>query len=192
MYIVMPYIKGDNLTSYIDFRSNYLTEYRVKQIAYQILVGIDYLHSMGIVHRDLKLDNIMMTGCSKQATPVIADFGLATILGPGQLSVRSSGTVGFCAPEVLIGKPYGKSCDMWGYGCMLYAMLVKSLPFVHEDKQEIIRMTVQDRLCMKEEKWDQISHEAKNLVHQLLRKSSSKRISAQNALKHPWFTSITQ
>jgi serine/threonine protein kinase len=88
-----------------------------------------YLHSYGIVHRDLKLENIMMTECSDRGIPKIVDFGLAKIMGPNEKSQDPFGTVGYVAPEVLKKEPYGFNCDMWSFGCLIYALICGSLPF---------------------------------------------------------------
>ena len=78
-----------------------MPESRVKELALQIANGVKYLHSFGIVHRDLKLENIMMTDNSDSAKPVIVDFGLAKIIGPTETATEPFGTLGYVAPEVL-------------------------------------------------------------------------------------------
>lgn len=81
------------------------------------------------MHRDLKLENIMMSDSTDSARPIIVDFGLAKMIGPGQLAYESFGTPGYMAPELLLKKEYTASCDMWSFGCILYALLCGSLPF---------------------------------------------------------------
>jgi len=84
------------------------------------------------VHRDLKLENVMMTDTSDKAVPKLVDFGLAKIIGPNEKAEEPFGTLGYVAPEVLQKMPYSFSCDLWSYGCIIYAMLSGSLPFDHE------------------------------------------------------------
>lgn len=108
---------------------------------------------MGIVHRDLKLENVMMTDKTDNAIPVIVDFGLSIILGPGQRAYESSGTVGYCAPEVLQDIGYSFQCDMWSYGCIVHALLTGCLPFDSPHKNELIRMTVHDPLKFIHQAW---------------------------------------
>lgn len=91
-----------------------------------------YLHAYGIVHRDLKLENIMMRDASDKAEPVVVDFGLSKIIGPEQTANEPFGTLGYAAPEVLKKQQYSFSCDIWSLGCILYALLSGSLPFDHE------------------------------------------------------------
>ena len=98
------------------------------------------------MHRDIKLENIMMTDQSDTATVKIVDFGLARMLGPSEKAEEPFGTLGYAAPEILLKKPYTNQCDLWSLGCVIYAMLCSSLPFDHEKKSETIRMTIEDKL----------------------------------------------
>jgi serine/threonine protein kinase len=81
-YIVLEYMQGNDLFDYFQARNLKLTENRVKEITYQIGIAIKYLHDYGIVHRDLKLENIMMTDSTENSIPKIVDFGLAKMLAP--------------------------------------------------------------------------------------------------------------
>ena len=100
------------------------------------------MHNLGILHRDLKLENIMMSSNEEEAVPKLADFGLSKIIGPGEMSTDSYGTVGYCSPEVLKKEPYSYSCDIWSMGCIFHAMLSGYLPFDHSDNKEAVRMTL--------------------------------------------------
>lgn len=91
------------------------------------------MHSYGIIHRDLKLENIMMTDGSDKAVPKIVDFGLSKILGPTEKATEPFGTLSYCAPEVLKQEPYRFSCDIWSIGCIIYALISGSLPWDHDD-----------------------------------------------------------
>jgi len=111
---------------------------------FQLIQAVRYLNSFGIVHRDLKLENVMMSDTSDLATPIIVDFGLAKIIGPKQTANEPFGTLGYAAPEVLKKSPYSFSCDVWSIGCIAYALLSGSLPFDHDNQRETIRMTMED------------------------------------------------
>ena len=78
----MEYFSGKDLVNYFEKRNNKLSENRVRKLILQIILGVNYLHSYGIVHRDLKLENIMMSDLSNNAIPKIVDLGLSTIIGP--------------------------------------------------------------------------------------------------------------
>lgn len=105
-----------------------------------------YLHNYGIMHRDLKLENIMMSDTSDQAIVKLVDFGLSKFVGPNGTADELYGTLGYVAPEVLKKQAYGFSCDMWGMGCIVYALLSGCLPFDDDNQKETIRMTLQDPL----------------------------------------------
>jgi serine/threonine protein kinase len=132
-YIVIEYMVGKDLFDYIAKRNFTLPEERVKHIIFQIIQGTRYLHSFGIVHRDLKLENVMMSDESDLAVPKIVDFGLSKIIGPKQTTNEPFGTLGYVAPEVLRKEPYTFSCDVWSIGCIAYALMSGSLPFDHKD-----------------------------------------------------------
>lgn len=89
-----------------------------------------------------------MTDKTDNAAPIIVDFGLACIKGPGQLAIESSGTLGYCGPEVLSGS-YNNKCDLWSYGCLVFALLSNYLPFDSKEKNELIRMVKEDELQFK-------------------------------------------
>jgi calcium/calmodulin-dependent protein kinase I len=93
------------------------------------------------VHRDIKLENVMMTDSSGTAVAKLIDFGLAKILGPKDKSNDIFGTFGYCAPEVIMAKSYSLGVDIWSLGVILYVILSEYLPFDHEDKNEIANIT---------------------------------------------------
>lgn len=126
-------MQGKDLFDYIAKRDYRLAEDRAKQIIHHIMLGVKYLHSFGIVHRDLKLENIMMTEGTERGNPKIVDFGLSKIIGPSETATEPFGTLGYVAPEVLKKQPYTFSCDIWSIGCILYALLSGTLPFDHND-----------------------------------------------------------
>lgn len=88
----------------------------------------------------------MMTDNSETAIPKLVDFGLAKMIGPNEKADEPFGTLGYVAPEVLRKEPYSFSCDLWSFGCILYALLSGSLPFDHETQKETIRMTLENKL----------------------------------------------
>lgn len=149
-----------------------------------------YLHSFGIVHRDLKLENIMMSETGDKAAPKIVDFGLSKIIGPNETATEPFGTLGYVAPEVLKKQPYSFSCDVWSIGCILYALLSGSLPFDHNDQKELMKMTMEDTLKFDLSVWDRVTPSCKQLITDLLRKTPSQRITMDETVKHPWFDSV--
>jgi calcium-dependent protein kinase len=131
----------------------------------------------------------MMSDNSDRSVPKVVDFGLAKIIGPSETATEPFGTLGYVAPEVLKKQPYTYSCDVWSFGCIIYAMLSGSLPFDHESQKETIRMTLEDRLVFDLPCWNNISSDAKDLISKLLQKDQKQRISLDEALAHKWFNS---
>jgi calcium-dependent protein kinase len=156
-------------------------------LAFQIGKAIKYLHGFGIVHRDLKLENVMMSDSTEKSMPKLVDFGLAKIIGPSETATEPFGTLGYVAPEVLKKQPYTFSCDVWSFGCIIYAMLSGSLPFDHESQKETIRMTLEDKLVFDLPCWDTLSDTCKDLITKLLQKNPKNRISLDEAMSHKWF-----
>ncbi len=127
--IVLEYMQGKDLFEYMQKREFRIGEARAKEITTQIADGLMYLHNYGIMHRDLKLENIMMSDASDGAVVKLVDFGLSKFVGPNGTADELYGTLGYVAPEVLKKQAYGFSCDMWGLGCIVYALLSGCLPF---------------------------------------------------------------
>jgi serine/threonine protein kinase len=132
----------------------------------------------------------MMSDNSEASVPKLVDFGLAKMIGPNEKADEPFGTLGYVAPEVLRKEPYSFSCDLWSFGCIIYALLSGSLPFDHESQKETIRMTLENELEFDLPCWDEISDDCKELLTHLLCKDSKKRITLENALNHKWFKGI--
>lgn len=132
-YIVLEYMSGGDMVDYLKERSFSVSEERARQLSEQIACAIYYLHSYGIMHRDLKLENIMMSDNSEESVPKLVDFGLSKIIGPLETATEPFGTVGYAAPEILKKQPYGKGVDLWSLGVIIYALISGSLPFCATD-----------------------------------------------------------
>ena len=148
------------------------------------------MHSYGIVHRDLKLENVMMTDKTDNSVPKLVDFGLAKMIGPNEKAEEPFGTLGYVAPEILEKKPYSFQCDLWSLGCIVYALLCSSLPFDPASQKETIRMTCEDEVMFDLPQWKGVSKECKDLIRKLLIKNPEKRINVQEIIVHPWFDSL--
>jgi serine/threonine protein kinase len=164
--------------------------------------AIKYIHSKGIVHRDLKLDNIIIcedknsTGCSKITVKLI-DFGLSkltTNLKEGQTpdlshSVKMNtfcGTVDFMSPEVLEGKPYDKSTDMWSLGVIAYFLLSGKPPFYAPTEPQVISKIVTCNYSFSAPVWISISPTAKSWIDNIFEKEPRSRANADACANHPW------
>jgi len=174
LYLVLDYIDGVDLSDYI-WESGRLSERKAKYILHQIVETINYLHSIHICHRDIKLDNIMINEDTLKIT--LIDFGFATKFDEKDPLKDKWGTPYFIAPEVMKGT-YGKEWDMWSIGIMAYYMLSGALPF-DKDKDWVLSDGGIKKI-------DSISYEAKDFVKNLLIKDPKKRMTAKEALNHSW------
>ena len=187
IYIIMEYCSGGDLLSYFEYHEYELPEAKVCEIVHKLSMAVYYLHSYGIVHRDLKPENILMTDLSSSADMRLLDFGLSKIVGNDEKCTEPYGTLSFVAPEVLQGKPYDKSVDLWSIGIITFLLLCGYLPF--DDKhseREIARQTIQDPVPYENKIWSKLSPEAKTFVDGLLQKKPEKRYTIKEVLEHPW------
>ncbi len=186
IYIVMEYISGGTLNQYIKNHYFYISESEAANIISQIGNGLKYLHNYGIVHRDLKTDNIMLTKNNENGIIKIMDFGLSKIVGPKEGLIDGYGTLNYCAPEVLMREPYNKQIDIWSLGIILYYMLVGHFPFQGNNEDIIAKNIVYQPLKFDEQEWENKSRNVINLIEKSLEKKPSKRINIDDFLKHPW------
>ena len=188
IYIVLEYLEGGDLFVYLDKRDFKITEDQARSIAHQIALALQYLHSYGIAHRDIKLENIMMVDNSEVPQVKLADFGLSKMIGPNETTNDPFGTLSYVAPEVLLQKQYGKNVDIWSLGVIVYVLLSGMLPFDSNDQRETARQTIYDPVPFDHIIWNYVSTEAKDLIAKLLIKDRFKRIQLDAVLAHPWIT----
>ena len=192
IFIVMEYLAGGSLESYLKKNKFNFTEKRAAEMMFQICEGMQYLHHYGVLHRDLKPENIMMTECSDKGQIKIMDFGLSKIMGPQERVADGFGTLSFVAPEVLVRTPYNKQIDIWSIGIILYYMLSGTLPFDDDDDNEevIAKMIVFIDTKFPKEKWKNRSDLVIDFIKQCLNKDPEKRITIDELINHEWFKSF--
>jgi serine/threonine protein kinase len=126
IFLVMELLGGGTLRDYMKAHNNKIPESKAKTFIRAIVSGLDYMNQFGILHRDIKPINLLFTN---DGVLKIADFGLAIILGPSQQCMSCAGTLDFCAPEVIVGLPYGPKVDIWSMGIVAWYLLNGCLPF---------------------------------------------------------------
>ena len=189
IYIIMEFCSGGDLFSYLKKRNYQLKEEKVVEIIYKLCKAVYYVHSYGIAHRDIKPDNVLLTSEDENADIRLLDFGLSKIVGPNQKCTEPYGTLTYCAPEIILDKPYLKTVDSWSIGVMTYLMLSGSFPFYGKNEHEIAKNVVYSRVDFtKKPIWNEITKEAKDFICKLLEKDLKKRIDMKTALEHPWFS----
>ena len=189
-YIVTEYCKRGELFSYI---TNVYNERQLAVLFYQVFSGLCYLHEKKILHRDLKLENLMVSEVEKDLVTgeeyfwiKIIDFGTAKIFQKNKTEKTIIGSSYYIAPEVL-KKKYNEKCDTWSVGVILYMTLAGCAPFDGEDDHEIIKSIKIGKYNKNDERFSKHSPEVKDLLNKLLERNIDKRLSAKEALNHPWF-----
>ena len=178
-FIVMENICGGNLLNAINKMSKF-SESMAKNIFKQLIETIKYLHSIGIVHRDIKPDNILL---DLDSTIKLCDFGVSKEVKEGQLLTDSCGTPAFVAPEILKDSPYNPyMTDIWSSGVVLYAMITGFFPFRGVNETELHKNILSGAFP----KLKDVSNELKDLLNKILEVNPNKRITIDNILKHPW------
>ena len=186
LYIVMEYCPGGELYDHI--LESKLTEKDASSILCCLLKAINHCHSLNILHRDIKPENIMYSSKDPKAELKIIDFGLSK-KAEGTIRMYTNDIVGtpyYMPPESAKGI-YCKSSDVWSLGILMYLLLTGYLPFGGNCKEEIVYKIEKFKgFNFENTIWSSISSEAKDLLTNLVNPSCESRISAYNALQHPW------
>uniref|UniRef100_A0A3B3BDM4 calcium/calmodulin-dependent protein kinase n=1 Tax=Oryzias melastigma TaxID=30732 RepID=A0A3B3BDM4_ORYME len=185
-YLVFDLVTGGELFEDIVARE-YYSEADASHCIQQILESVNYCHNNDVVHRDLKPENLLLASKLKGAAVKLADFGLAIeVQGDQQAWFGFAGTPGYLSPEVLRKDPYGKPVDMWACGVILYILLVGYPPFWDEDQHRLYQQIKAGAYDFPSPEWDTVTPEAKDLINKMLTINPAKRVTATDALKHPW------
>eukprot|EP00300_Choanocystis_sp_HF-7_P025700 c2780_g1_i2.p1 GENE.c2780_g1_i2~~c2780_g1_i2.p1 ORF type:complete len:339 (-),score=78.46 c2780_g1_i2:102-1118(-) len=186
--IVMELLRGGELFDRIVARE-YYSEQDARVFCRQLLDAIAYMHDRNVVHRDLKPENIIYATEDANSPFKITDFGFAEVMKDKKLTA-SCGTPEYVAPEILLGKPYTQTVDLWSFGVIVYILLSGYPPFFSEDGgDEALFKKIES--CDWDDKftdsaWTGVSATAKDFIRRLLVKSTVTRMTAHQALQHPW------
>ncbi|GAA0157387.1 non-receptor serine/threonine protein kinase [Lithospermum erythrorhizon] len=185
VYIVMELCEGGELLDRILSKGGRYTEEDAKKIVMQILNVVSFCHLQGVVHRDLKPENFLFTTRDEDAPMKVIDFGLSDFIRPDQRLNDIVGSAYYVAPEVL-HRSYNVEADMWSIGVITYILLCGSRPFWARTESGIFRSVLRADPNLDDSPWPSISAEAKDFVKRLLTKDHRKRMTAVQALSHPW------
>ena len=189
VYLVMELESGGELFDYIEERGSY-TEKDAAHVIRQVLSAVGYMHSQGIVHRDLKTENLLYHSKDKDSKIMLCDFGVSKISDTGIMTTLC-GTSRYVAPEVLERKPYGKAVDLWSIGVITYILLCGYPPFYDENDANLLEQILEGEIVFDSPYWDEISNEAKEFICQLMNIDPDKRPSCEEAKKHAWIKAAT-
>ena len=162
-------------------------EFTAQRVMYQLLSVVSYLHLRGIVHNDLKPENVLMASEDSDSDIVIGDFGLSKFAMDAERFTMAQGTLAYVSPEVLKGTGYGKEVDLWSCGVILYLLVSGQLPFDSADRDVVVEKTLEGRVPLERKAFASVSEECKALIQGLLTVEVERRFTCQQALNHPWF-----
>jgi len=191
VFIIMENISGGELFERIVQLTHY-SEKDASRVMGQVLSAVQHLHQNLIVHRDLKPENLLLASKSPSSDVKVTDFGLAAVFKSDTMKMNVAvGTPTYVAPEILrlirTGEPYGKEVDLWSLGVILYILLCGFTPFQGAGDEEIFEQIYKADYSFPSPFWDKISTNAKDLITNLLVLDPKLRLTAQEALQHPWF-----
>jgi len=183
LHLVMECMEGGELFDRLIEKKRFSEEEAIDALR-QMLVALNYLHSHGIVHRDVKLENFVYDTKDGNRLKLI-DFGLSQAWTSSEQNMSTTcGTVAYLPPEVISGS-YTSQCDLWSVGVVGFCLLSGEMPFSGSQSVQMRKIS-KGEYYMKPAKWDSVSSEAKDFIKSLLEVDPSKRLSAQQALEHPW------
>ncbi|CAO2837691.1 unnamed protein product [Amaranthus hypochondriacus] len=182
--LVMELCAGGELFDRIIAKGHY-SEREAAKLFRQIVTVVYNCHSMGVIHRDLKPENFLFLSSDEDSPLKATDFGLSVFFKPGEVFRDLVGSAYYVAPEVL-RRSYGAEADVWSAGVILYILLSGVPPFWGENEQGIFDSILRGNLDFNSDPWLSISSSAKDLVTKMLRQDPKERLSARDALNHPW------
>ncbi|CAF2100389.1 hypothetical protein BRARA_E02289 [Brassica rapa] len=185
VYIVMELCGGGELLDRILARGGKYSEDDAKAVLTQILNVVAFCHLQGVVHRDLKPENFLYTSKEDNSQLKVIDFGLSDFVRPDERLNDIVGSAYYVAPEVL-HRSYTTEADVWSIGVIAYILLCGSRPFWARTESGIFRAVLKTDPSFSEPPWPSLSFEAKDFVKRLLYKDPRKRMTASQALMHPW------
>ncbi|XP_078612586.1 testis-specific serine/threonine-protein kinase 3-like isoform X2 [Branchiostoma floridae x Branchiostoma japonicum] len=179
VYIVMDYAGHGDLLEYIQLHGA-LSESKVRVMFRQLLTGVQYLHSRGIVHRDLKCENVLL---DSKNNIKLSDFGFAREFRQGELSRTFCGSAAYAAPEVLQGIPYlAELYDVWSLGVILYIMACGSMPFDDSNIKKMIKIQLEKKYGFPRSR--KVNQDCKDLINQILTPNVTERPTIEQLLQH--------
>ena len=166
LILAMELLKGGDILDRIGKKNNDFSEKIVAKHIFKLAKALDYFHEIGIIHRDMKPENILFADDSPDSDLKITDFGLAALLNHNEKQKGFAGTLVYTSPEVLLGLHYDKAVDLWGLGMVTYIMLCGRKPLSSSVPKEVIKNRIlKENFDYESERWSSISIEAKKFVN---------------------------
>ena len=188
-HLVTEYMPGGELFDHI-IHNKSCSESVIAGFMKQILGTLAFIHGKGLVHRNIKPENLLLDRNHPEAIVKLIDFGTSVFMAK-QKQRRGGGAVLYAAPEVFEKSGYDEKCDVWSCGVVLYVMLCGKPPFYGKTDQEVLSQVKTGKYSTSGPEWAVVSLSAIQLIDKMLEKKPKKRISAQDALKDPWLLKKT-
>jgi len=174
--LVLEIMKGGELFEQV-LEKETLTEDEVHRLMIPVFDALIYCHSKGIIHRDIKPDNLLLSSKDlKTAVVKVSDFGLARTFGTDDLATTQAGTPSYIAPEIIMKKPYDHRCDYWSLAVTLFVLLSGMPPFFHEDVSSLFEIIAEGEYDFSAPVWENVSTEAKDFIGGLLKVNPDERM----------------
>ena len=184
-YLVTEFCEGGDILSVIQ-KSPKFSERMAAKIIKQVVNAVLYCHVNGIVHRDVKAENILFVADDINSTVKLIDFGISVKFKKDTMLKEKTGTILYIAPEVIDGE-YNEKCDIWSLGVLMYIILCGNPPFNGNSRKEVMLKIKKGQFSFSTKIWTMISKEAKDLITLMLTQDPRRRPSCQDVLSHPWF-----
>eukprot|EP00510_Aplanochytrium_minuta_P005826 CAMPEP_0184018052 /NCGR_PEP_ID=MMETSP0954-20121128/7909_1 /TAXON_ID=627963 /ORGANISM="Aplanochytrium sp, Strain PBS07" /LENGTH=236 /DNA_ID=CAMNT_0026299419 /DNA_START=1335 /DNA_END=2045 /DNA_ORIENTATION=- len=210
--IVLEFVRGGDFYDHVA-ENGRMEEHDAAVFIRKLIYALDALHRHGIIHRDIKLENILLEDKPDKDNGFnafkIADFGYAKHVNEEDLFRNPAGTLGYVAPEVLEKREYGPACDVWSAGVILYTLLSGYPPFPHKEDVDLATLSLEEALAceleaiqfgrqtkvwkeqFRHEPWNMVSNDAKRLLSRMLALDPAKRATTEEILRDPWILNVT-
>jgi calcium/calmodulin-dependent protein kinase I len=186
-FIVMELMSGGDLFDRIGEKKSY-NEADARELVSKMLKAVAFCHKRKVAHCDMKPKNLLLMADDNDSFIKLADFGFAARVHRPKCLTKQCGTPFFVAPEILTRRPYDHQSDMWSVGCIVFLLLSGNLPFLGRSQKELFRKIVAGSYEFKSEDWAGVSDDAKDLVSKMLVLNPDKRMTSEEALRHPWLS----
>eukprot|EP00927_Polykrikos_kofoidii_P070058 TRINITY_DN6591_c0_g1_i2.p1 TRINITY_DN6591_c0_g1~~TRINITY_DN6591_c0_g1_i2.p1 ORF type:complete len:514 (+),score=115.84 TRINITY_DN6591_c0_g1_i2:48-1589(+) len=183
LYLVSECCEGGMLFDRIQELERF-NEADAAEAGHQMLLAINHIHSVGLIHRDIKLENFLYDSKDYKFLKLI-DFGFSKFCQPNRHHHVCCGTLAYFAPEVL-SKCYTNQCDLWSFGVIIFILLVGYMPFGNRDEKQLMKMIKKGKFHIDKPRWHTVSKDGYQFVQELLVVDPNERLTAQTALQHSW------
>ncbi len=195
-YIVSELVTDGTLFDYLlkqtETKYGAIHEAQAKLLIKQVLYALNYMHLKKIAHRDIKLENILVTSAVEPLEVKLTDFGFASVLDENHMFKDSLGSPNYMAPELVKKEPYDEKVDVWATGCVLYSMLSGTMAFDADNKVNLNNFICLKTPDIKSGTFKKVSKSCKEFLLLMLQRDKNKRPSVEELLQHKWIKEDTK